>query len=181
MILFLDGLALFCVLALAAVGYRRGLIEEAGRLTGLILATVIGLRCYLPVGRLVLARTGWDDRIVLVLSFAALFLLVLLSVRLLTRLVQIMLLTSVTRPGDRLAGLIFGAAKALFILLLAAQITALFPGEGWAQTIRSQSRIYPVLERSGNRALRLFHLERRLPRDAESLRQWLKPNEEGAD
>ena len=40
MIQFLDALAIFFIITTGAVGFRRGLLEELGRLLGLIFATI---------------------------------------------------------------------------------------------------------------------------------------------
>ena len=50
MIQFIDALAIFFIIAMATIGFRRGLVEELGRLLGIIFATVIALRFYVGLG-----------------------------------------------------------------------------------------------------------------------------------
>ena len=47
MIQFLDALAVFFIVAMGLVGFRRGLVEEIGRLIVLIFATNFDLKLYI--------------------------------------------------------------------------------------------------------------------------------------
>lgn len=174
MILFLDGLAVFVVLILAVIGYQRGFVEELGRLLGLIVAALVGIRFYWPVGQLIMARSAWDDRLVLVLSFFILFIVVLVLLRLVTRMIQIMLMSRNTRLADRLLGFIFGFSKGVFILILIVWIAGMFPTRAWAQTVRSQSHLFPKLDYGGRIIVRLFHLEDNLDQGGQIFQHWVE-------
>ena len=43
MIQFLDALAIFFIISTGVIGFRRGLLEELGRLLGLLFATIFSL------------------------------------------------------------------------------------------------------------------------------------------
>ncbi len=174
MILFLDGLAVFVVLILAVIGYQRGFVEELGRLLGLVVAALIGIRFYWPVGQLIMARSEWDDRVVLVFSFFILFIIVLVLLRLISRMIQIMLMSRNTRLADRLMGFIFGFGKGIFVLILIVWITGMFPTRAWAQTVRSQSQLFPKLDYGGRVIVRLFHLEDNLDQGGQIFQQWVE-------
>ncbi|MCK5330834.1 MAG: CvpA family protein [Candidatus Marinimicrobia bacterium] len=174
MILFLDGLAVFVVLILAVIGYQRGFVEELGRLLGLVVAALVGIRFYWPVGQLIMARSEWDDQVVLVLSFFILFIVVLVLLRLVTSMIQIMLMSRNTRWADRLTGFIFGFCKGIFILILIVWITGLFPTRAWAQTVRSQSQLFPKLDYGGRFIVRLFHLEDNLDQGGQIFQHWVE-------
>ncbi|MFH1851049.1 MAG: CvpA family protein [Candidatus Neomarinimicrobiota bacterium] len=173
MILFLDGLAVFLVLVLALVGFQRGFIEELGRLIGLVAATLVALRYYLPFGQMIINRSSQDPRFTLVLSFGILFIVVLVTVRLLTRMIRIMLLARHTRVADRSLGLIFGAGKGGVILALAVWLVALAPDNSWTQIIRSQSRLYQPLASGRLAVIRLFRLDDALEKGQNLINQWL--------
>ena len=174
MILFLDGLAVFVVLILAVIGYQRGFVEELGRLLGLVVAALIGIRFYWPVGQLIMARSEWDDRVVLVFSFFILFIIVLVLLRLISLMIQIMLMSRNTRLADRLMGFIFGFGKGIFVLILIVWITGMFPTRAWAQTVRSQSQLFPKLDYGGRVIVRLFHLEDNLDQGGQIFQQWVE-------
>jgi len=55
MILFLDVLASFFMVVMGGVGFRRGFIEEMGRLLGLIISTIFALNYYLDLAGLILS------------------------------------------------------------------------------------------------------------------------------
>ncbi len=173
MILFLDSLAVFVLIILAVIGYQRGFVEELGRLLGLVLATLVGVNGYLPLAKLFLARFSWDGPMTAGLSFAGLFILVLIIIRLLTRLVQIMLLSRTTRLADRLLGFIFGFGKGGFVLILVVWIVTIFPAKAWAQTIREQSALFERLDRSRLQVVRLFRLEDNLERGEQFMQRWV--------
>jgi len=46
----IDALAIFFIIAMGLIGFRRGLVEEMGRLLGLIFASVFALRLYVGLG-----------------------------------------------------------------------------------------------------------------------------------
>ena len=54
MIQFLDALTFFFLIGTSIIGFRRGLVEELGRLLGLIVATVFSLKLYVKLGSLLL-------------------------------------------------------------------------------------------------------------------------------
>lgn len=174
MILFLDGLAVFVVLILAVIGYQRGFVEELGRLVGLVVAALVGIRFYWPVGQLIMARSEWADQVVLVLSFFILFIVVLVLLRLTTRMIQIMLMSRNTRLADHLMGFIFGFCKGIFILILIVWIAGMFPTRAWAQTVRSQSQLFHKLDYGGRFIVRLFHLEDNLDQGGQIFQHWVE-------
>ncbi len=174
MILFLDGLAVFIVLVLSVIGFQRGFVEELGRLVGLVAASLIGMRFYLSLGSLILARIHWDAQVVLALSFFILFIVALVIFRLLTRMVQIMILARRTRLVDRLLGFIFGFGKGSFMLVLIVWIVSLFPQKTWAQTLRSQSHLYGELDSGRLFIVRLFQLEDNYEQSGRILRQYVE-------
>ena len=47
MIQFLDALAIFFMISMGVIGFRRGVIEELGRLLGLIISMIFSLSFYL--------------------------------------------------------------------------------------------------------------------------------------
>ncbi|MBT6782194.1 MAG: hypothetical protein HOA98_04640, partial [Candidatus Marinimicrobia bacterium] len=46
----IDALVIFFIMAMGLIGFRRGLVEEMGRLLGLILASIFALRYYVGLG-----------------------------------------------------------------------------------------------------------------------------------
>ena len=73
MILFLDVLASFFMVVMGGVGFRRGFIEEMGRLLGLIISTIFALNYYLDLAGLVLSIVPVNTFVIMILSFAIIF------------------------------------------------------------------------------------------------------------
>ena len=73
MIQFIDALAFFFLIGMSIIGFRRGLVEELGRLLGLIFATVFSLKFYVKLGSMILNWISMDVWVLFILSFIAIF------------------------------------------------------------------------------------------------------------
>ena len=73
MIQFLDVLAVFFIVAMGLVGFRRGLVEEMGRLIGLVFATIFALQLYIALGSFLMPWVPIDVWVLFVLSFIIIF------------------------------------------------------------------------------------------------------------
>ena len=69
MILFLDVLACFFIAIMGSIGFRRGFIEEMGRLIGLIISTVFSLKYYLTLSSKILTFINLNTFVIMVISF----------------------------------------------------------------------------------------------------------------
>ena len=85
---FLDGLALFYILFNGVLGFNRGLVDELGRLIGLILSILIATSKTSYLSSLILSYITippWQSTFI---SFCVIFSVVLLCGRLVTRLLK---------------------------------------------------------------------------------------------
>ena len=73
MILFLDVLASVLMVVMGGGGFRRGFIEEMGRLLGLIISTIFALNYYLDLAGLILGIVSVNTFVIMVISFAIIF------------------------------------------------------------------------------------------------------------
>ena len=73
---FLDGFAILFILFLGYNGFNRGLIEELGRLVGLIIAILISMSNTKSVSDKIIGIVGLDDWIIKILTFTLLFIAV---------------------------------------------------------------------------------------------------------
>ncbi|MBT7514487.1 MAG: hypothetical protein HN655_01360, partial [Candidatus Marinimicrobia bacterium] len=90
---FLDGLAILFVVLLGIVGFKRGFIEELGRLIGLIIAILISVSNSAKLSIKLNEILPSDQWMGLFLSFSLLFTATLIGARVLTKLVHIALLS----------------------------------------------------------------------------------------
>ena len=138
---FLDGLAIFFILFLGVVGFRRGFIEELGRLIGLILAILISVSnsAHLSVKLNEILPT--DEWLGLFLSFSLLFATTLIAARVLTKLVQIALLSKSNQWMNLSLGFIFGGIKGFFIFMVFVWFLAILPLRKWSAIIEANSKL----------------------------------------
>ena len=88
MIQFLDALAIFFIITTGVVGFRRGLLEELGRLLGLIFATIFSLNLYIGIGSNIIEWVKIDPSIHFILNIILSISLILISKRMITKLIQ---------------------------------------------------------------------------------------------
>ena len=138
---FLDGLAFLFILFLGYNGFKRGFIEELGRLLGLALAILISISNSANVSIKLSEILPADEWMVIFLSFALLFTAALFAVRVLTKLVQIALLSKSNRLMNGSLGFIFGSIKGGFILMVFVWFIAILPLHKWTMIIEENSRI----------------------------------------
>ena len=69
----LDGFSILFILFLGYNGFNRGLIEELGRLVGLIIAILISMSNTKPVSDKIIEIVGLDDWIIKILTFNLVF------------------------------------------------------------------------------------------------------------
>jgi membrane protein required for colicin V production len=158
MILFLDVLASFFMVVMGGVGFRRGFIEEMGRLLGLIISTIFALNYYLDLAGLILSVATVNTFVIMVISFAIIFALMLFITRVLTRFFHILLTSSGTKFANRSMGFLFGAVKGMIILMLLYWTVDLFPEKKWAAVIRKESYLSKTFTDTRHVIIDIFHL-----------------------
>ncbi|MEE3303103.1 MAG: CvpA family protein [Candidatus Neomarinimicrobiota bacterium] len=159
MILFLDVFACFFIVLMGSIGFRRGFIEEVGRLIGLIVSTVFSLKYYLSLSAKILTFVQLNTFVVMVISFSIIFVLILFIVRVLTRFFHILLTSTGTKFANRSMGFIFGALKGIIILMIFYWSIDLFPTNKWVSIIQKESYLSYRFTNTRFIIINLFHLE----------------------
>ena len=135
------------ILAFAAYfgyrGFQRGLVDEVGRLVGLVAAVILGYRLshllleYIPLGN-ELAQSA--------AAFAAIFFATLLVAAAITRVLRTLLELVLLGWLDRLGGTVFGLLKSLVVLGVLIYILESFePSRLFIERLEHQSVIYRQL------------------------------------
>jgi membrane protein required for colicin V production len=158
-ILFLDVLACFFIAIMGSIGFRRGFIEEIGRLIGLLVSTLFSLKYYLLLSAKILSIIQLNTFVVMVISFTTIFVLMLFIVRVLTRFFHILLTSRGIKFANRSMGFVFGALKGIIILMLFYWTIDLFPSNKWISIIREESYLSYKFTNSRYVIINLFHLE----------------------
>ena len=138
---FLDGFAILFILFLGYNGFNRGLIEELGRLVGLIIAILISMSNTKSVSDKIIGIVGFDDWIIKILTFTLLFITAIVFTRLLTKMLNIAILSKNNQMMNQSLGCIFGAFKGFFIIMTILWFIALLPKQKWTTFIGKKSSI----------------------------------------
>ena len=144
---------------MGSIGFRRGFIEEVGRLIGLIVSTVFSLKYYLSLSAKILTFVQLNTFVVMVISFSTIFVLILFIVRVLTRFFHILLTSTGTKFANRSMGFIFGALKGIIILMIFYWSIDLFPKNKCVSIIQKESYLSYRFTNTRFIIINLFHLE----------------------
>ena len=93
MSLFLDGLAILYMLFNGILGYSRGIVDEVGRLIGIVLSIIIATGQTVNLSKIILEEIHLEPWLATILAFAGIFSIILIFSRLMTRLFKIALLS----------------------------------------------------------------------------------------
>ena len=173
MIQFLDALAFFFIIGMSAIGFRRGLVEELGRLFGLVIATVFSLKLYVGLGALILNWIPMDIWVLFILSFILIFSIILISMRILTRLVQFLFLSKSTKWVNRLMGTFFGGSKGILVVMMFFWIFELIPNNQSANIILKESEMAQYLIKTRKSIISSFNLDDPIKSGEESIKNYL--------
>ncbi|MFL2983325.1 MAG: CvpA family protein [Candidatus Neomarinimicrobiota bacterium] len=137
---FLDGLALIFILFLGYDGFNKGLIEELGRLVGLVLAILISISNTKILSNKIVDITLLGEELIVIFSFSFLFIITLLCMRLLTKMIHIAFLSPNNQLMNRSLGFTFGLIKGFFITMVFSWFIALLPLQKWKMVMNENSR-----------------------------------------
>ena len=137
----LDGFAILFILFLGYNGFNRGLVEELGRLVGLIIAILISISNTKFVSEKIIGIVDFDDWIIKILTFTLLFIAAIVFTRLLTKMLNIAILSKNNQMMNQSLGFTFGAFKGFFIIMTILWFIALLPKQRWTSFMGKKSNI----------------------------------------
>jgi len=140
-------------------GLRRGLIEEALKLIGFIFASYLAVRYYALGVLLIKNIFSFSEGIQTVIGFIIVFLIVYLSIQLISALLKRIVRTLNLAWLDRLAGLGFGAIKAILVMSIVAWCLSIFTETKIIQKLEASSPSYIYLDKCERFLIRTFSIE----------------------
>ena len=140
----LDGFAILFILFLGYNGFNRGLVEELGRLVGLIIAILISISNTKFVSEKIIEIVDFDDWIIKILTFTLLFIAAIVFTRLLTKMLNIAILSKNNQMMNQSLGFTFGAFKGFFIIMTIFWFIALLPKQKWTSFMSKKSNISKI-------------------------------------
>ena len=141
---FLDGFAILFILFLGYNGFNRGIIEELGRLIGLIIAILISMSNTKSVSDKIIGIVDLDDWIIKILTFSLLFIATITLTRLLTKMLNIAIISKNNQMMNQSLGFTFGAFKGFFIIMTILWFIALLPKQEWTSFMGKKSNISKI-------------------------------------
>ena len=138
---FLDGLALFYIIFNGVLGFNRGLVDELGRLLGLVLSILIATSKTVELSSFFLEHINIESWGSTLMSFCIIFSIFLLIGRVLTRLFKIALLSRSNIWMDNILGFIFGSIKGYCIIAVFIWVLIILPLDNWTNIIEQNSKV----------------------------------------
>ncbi len=138
-------LAVLVILALLCLnGVRKGLSEELMKLVGVVAAIYVTLNFHATGTAILLKFWVIPEQYQALLGFAAVFLMMMILMQLVTLVIK-QLIKALSLGGlDRLGGLLFGGLKALVLLSVILWVIELLPPQ-WAGNWYEESKTFPII------------------------------------
>jgi len=165
-----DLIVIIAVGILGFIGLRRGLIEEALKLIGIVLASIFAVRFYGLGVALIQDMFKISEGVQTVIGFVIVFLIVYLSVQLLSSILKRIVSSLNLAWLDRLSGLAFGAMKGLLIMSIVAWCFSIFSETLFVKKLEASSPSYVYLDKCERIMLKTFSLEERADSLKENIR-----------
>ena len=159
MILFLDILTTIFIIVLGVIGYKRGLVEELGRLLGLIIAISFAWSYYVELSGILLNIFNINPWVVMIFSFTIIFIAVLLLARILTKFIHLLLLSKSTKLLNRSMGFVFGSLKAVLIVMVFIWALDISQKKEWSKIVHNESLIAEFMTSVRLKIIHSFHLQ----------------------
>ena len=175
MSLFLDGLAFLYMLFNGNLGYSRGLVDELGRLIGLVLSIIIATGQTVNVSKIILEKIHLEPWLVTIIAFGGIFSIILIFIRLITRLFKIALLSKSNIWINSFLGFLFGMLKGYCIITVFIWALIILPLDSWTNIIEQNSRIFNTTNHFRNSMVSFFGWEDPLIYSENFIRDMVQP------
>ena len=139
---FLDGLAFLYMLVNGTLGFTRGLVDELGRLIGLVISILVAISQTVNISNLILDKIDLEPWLAIFIAFSSIFAVILISSRLITRLFQIALLSKANIWINSLLGFLFGMLKGFCIITVFVWLLIILPLDKWTNIIEQNSKFF---------------------------------------
>tara|TARA_Y100000590_G_scaffold220167_1_gene249227 strand:- start:11880 stop:12410 length:531 start_codon:yes stop_codon:yes gene_type:complete len=165
-----DLAAIFLLIGFGYIGYKRGFLEEIGRLAGLVVASLTAFQFHDSVTFALHPRLPLDGRLISVGAFAAVFFGVLLLMRVVLRFLQMFLLSRGIRSMNRMMGIAVGSVKASVVAVILCWSVDVLPNADYFTEMKIRSYVYHNSSSARQWIVSAFHLEEPVQRGE----RWMK-------
>ena len=175
MSLFIDGLAFLYMLFNGILGYSRGLVDELGRLIGLVLSIIIATGQTVNISKIILEKIHLEPWLATMIAFGGIFSLILIFSRLITRLFKIALLSKANIWINSILGFLFGMLKGYCIITVFIWVLIILPLDSWTNIVEQNSRIFHTTNHFRNSMVNFFGWEDPLDYSENFIRDMVQP------
>jgi len=154
-----DLIVLIVVAFLGFAGLRRGLIEEAFKLIGLVLGSYLAIRYYSLGIWLIKDIFSIAEGVQTVVGFLIVFLIVYFAVKILAMILKRLVKALSLVWLDRLTGFCFGVLKALLIMAIVVWCINIFAASRPVQKLATSSPAFIYLNRWERFLIQAFRIE----------------------
>ncbi len=173
--LFIDGLAILYMLFNGVLGHSRGLVDELGRLIGLVLSIIISTSQTVSVSEIILEKIHLEHWLATIIAFGSIFSIIIILIRLITRLFKIALLSKENIWINSILGFLFGMLKGYCIITVFIWIIIILPLDIWTNIIEQNSRIFQTTNHFRNSMVNFFGWEDPLNYSQNFIRDMVQP------
>ena len=156
---FIDGLAFLYMLFNGVLGYSRGIVDELGRLIGLVVSIIIAIGYTENGSKLILGEIAFEPWLAIIMAFGGIFFLILFLSRLITRLFKIALLSKANIWMNSILGFLFGMLKGYFIITVFIWVSIILPLDSWTNIVEQNSKIFLTTNNFRNSIVNFFGWE----------------------
>ena len=137
---FLDSLAIFFIIIIGCSGFKKGFIEEFGRLLGLIFAVSVSMSKSVAFSSYLSTLVDFEESILLPVSYSLLFICSIFIGRILTKFAHVAFLSVENRLINHTMGFFFGMVKGATLLIAFVWFISILPLQKWNNIINQNSR-----------------------------------------
>ncbi len=143
----------------AFMGLKKGLIEEAFKLIGLVLGVIAATKFHYLGQLLVEDVLPFTEGVLTVVGFVIIFVIVYVAVHLLAMALKRLVRSLNLAWVDRTTGFIFGTLKGMILMAIFTWCISIFPELGLDRKLKSSATSYLVLEHFRYETVRAFRLD----------------------
>ena len=140
-ILFFDLFAITFLLFLGIGGYKRGFINEIGRIISLIFTLWLSITYYVEFAEILQQEFSINPYIILFISFSIIFVITLILTRVIIGLIDQIVGIKKNIIFNQALGFVIGVIKGIIPIILILWVFELLPVQRWTEVLYRESRI----------------------------------------
>jgi len=141
------------------IGFKRGFIDETGRLIGLICAFTFSLKFYFILSEFLFSFLSFDYKLISFLSFLIIFISTIILIRILMRIVQIFLLDKGINFSNKIMGVFIGLIKSYLIGVFLFLSLDIFTNSSIMNETKSKSFFYQNSRLFSSKIIKYLNIE----------------------